>query len=244
MTVAPPVTLTIVSLLPRLLDTNGDAANARVLAQRARWAGVPANVVPVHVPADVPAVVDLVVVGSGTDADLVATRDELLPLADTLRAWFAAGVPVLAVGTGWELLSEGLDLPEGRSVDGLGLVAGRATVRAARVTDDIVVETAHGRVIGFENHARGYTGAAEALGRVLTGTGNGDGSEGTVEGGFIGTHLHGPVLARNPQIADLMLGTACRARGISLTPSEHTAAVDEIAAAARNQVALRLGLGA
>lgn len=244
MTVAPPAALTIVSLLPRLLDTNGDAANARVLAQRARWAGVAADVVPVHALGDVPATVDLVVVGSGTDADLVATRDALLPLADTLRAWLAAGIPVLAVGTGWELLSGGLDLPDGRSVDGLGLVGGRATVRAARVTDDIVVHTEHGRLIGFENHARGFTGADRALGRVQSGTGNGDGSEGAVVGSFIGTHLHGPVLARNPLLADRMLGTACQARGLILTPSAQTAAVDTIAAAAGDQVALRLGLGA
>jgi len=39
--------LTIVSLLPRLQNTNGDAENAAVLAVRARWAGLEATVVPV-----------------------------------------------------------------------------------------------------------------------------------------------------------------------------------------------------
>jgi hypothetical protein len=234
--------LTIVSVLPRLLDTNGDAANARVLAQRARWAGVQADVVSVHSIADLPAAVDLVVIGSGTDADLPATRDELLPLADAVRSWLDGGVPVLAVGTGWELLSDGLDLAGGQTVAGLGLVAGRASALAARATDDIVVDTEDARLIGFENHARGYTGAVRPLGRVQTGTGNGDGTEGTVDGSFIGTHLHGPVLARNPRLADLMLGTACAMRGLTPTASAHTAAVDEIATAARSQVAARLGL--
>jgi len=242
MTVDPSASLTIVTLLPRLLDTNGDAANARVLAQRARWAGVQASVVPVHTPADLPPVVDLVVIGSGTDTDLGGVRDALQPLSAALRGWLADGVPVLAVGTGWELLSDGVDLSGGGTVDGLGLVRGRATARPARATDDLVVATGTERLIGFENHARGYVNAAAALGSVLSGTGNGDGTEGTREGSFIGTHLHGPVLARNPVLADRLLGAACAARGIILDASAHTETVDEMAKAARNQVAVRLSL--
>ena len=234
--------LTIVSLLPRLLDTNGDAANARVLAQRARWSGLAARVVPVHDLADVPDTVDLVSIGSGTDADALATRDALLPLAGALRSWLAGGVPILAVGTGWELLSDGLDLSGGTRVDGLALVAGRAHALPARATDDIVVATDDARLIGFENHARGFTGAQRPLGRVQSGTGNGDGHEGVIVGSFIGTHLHGPVLARNPHLADLMLGAACTTRGLPSPVSTQAAAVDGIAKAARNQVAVRLGL--
>ena len=242
MTVDHPADLTIVTLLPRLLDTNGDAANARVLAQRARWAGLSARIVPVESVADLPGTVDLVVIGSGTDTDLVAARDALSALAEPLRAWLAGGVPVLAVGTGWELLSAGLDLADGSSVDGLGLVSGRASALPARVTDDLVVDADGLRLLGFENHLRGYAGGAAPLGTVPYGTGNGDGSEGAVEGSFIGTHLHGPVLARNPHLADRMLQAACDARALSLVPSAQTASVDGMAKAARNQVAVRLSL--
>ena len=119
MTVDHPTDLTIVTLIPSLLDTNGDAANARVLAQRARWAGLSAVVVPVEKIADLPEAVDLVVIGSGTDTDLLSARDALTSLAEPLRAWLAGGVPVLAVGTGWELLSAGLDLADGTSIDGI-----------------------------------------------------------------------------------------------------------------------------
>jgi CobQ-like glutamine amidotransferase family enzyme len=242
MTVPSTAALTIVSVLPRLLDTNGDAANARVLAQRARWAGLDARVVQVHTLADVPDRVDLVVLGSGTDADLLAARDALQPLADSIGVWQTQGVPILAVGTGWELLSDGVDLAGGTTVDGLGLVPGRAGQMPSRATDDIVVGADESRLIGFENHARGYTGAPETLGRVQTGTGNGDGTEGIIVGSVIGTHLHGPVLARNPGLADRMLDLACTARGLIRAESAHTDTVDDIAKAARNQVAVRLGL--
>lgn len=242
MTADHPADLTIVTLLPRLLDTNGDAANARVLAQRARWAGLSALIVPVQSATDLPETVDLVVIGSGTETDLVAARDALGALAEPLRAWLAGGVPVLAVGTGWELLSAGLDLADGSSVDGLGLVAGRASALPARVADDLAVDAGGLRLLGFENHVRGYVGGPAALGTVSYGTGNGDGTEGVVDGSFTGTHLHGPVLARNPELADRLLRAACTARGLTLAPSAKTESVDGIAKAARNQVAVRLSL--
>jgi CobQ-like glutamine amidotransferase family enzyme len=235
---------TVVSLLPELLNTNGDAGNARVLAQRARWAGLDARIVDVRTPADVPDRVDAVVIGSGTDATLVPARDALLALVDKLREWSTGGVPILAVGTGWELLSWGIELASGEVIEGLALVAGRAVPRAVRATDDLVVTSRYGRLIGFENHARGYVGAeASPLGRVVKGTGNGGGQEGVVMGDVFCTHLHGPVLARNPRLADHILTVALSRAGAEYVSGIHSAAADEIAQAARNQIAVRLGLG-
>jgi hypothetical protein len=236
-------TFTIVSLLPELLNTNGDAGNARVLAQRARWAGFDAHIVEVRTPADVPARVDAVVIGSGTDAALVPARDALLPLVTELREWSTAGIPILAVGTGWELLSWGVELGAGDVVEGLGLVAGRAVPHTPRATDDLVVKSKYGRLIGFENHARGYVGAeGSPLGRVVHGTGNSGGQEGVVMGSVFCTHLHGPVLARNPQLADHILSVAASRIGSTYVPGSRSAEVDDIAKAARNSIAVRLGL--
>jgi CobQ-like glutamine amidotransferase family enzyme len=245
------IALTIVSLLPELLDTNGDAANARVLAQRARWAGFEAEVIPVREAAELPAVVDAMVIGSGNDADLPAAREALLPLADRIRELTTAGVPILAVGTGWELLSWGIELADGTTVEGLGLVAGRAVPAPERATDDLVVTSKYGRLVGFENHARHYVGAeASPLGRVRYGvgngkpTGNGQAQEGLVMGDLFCTHLHGPVLARNPGLADHLLTISLARHGAAYAPGGRSAEVDEIAKAARNQIVVRLGLAA
>ncbi len=236
-------TFTILSVLPELLNTNGDAANARVLAQRARWAGHDARIVEIRTPADVPDHVDAVVIGSGTDAALRPARDALQPLVGLLREWSTAGVPILAVGTGWELLSWGIELGSGDVIEGLGLVAGRAVPRDARATDDLVVTSKYGRLIGFENHARGYVGAeGSPLGRVVRGTGNGQGQEGVVMGSVFCTHLHGPVLARNPGLADHILTVALSLRETKYVAGSRSGEVDDIAKAARNQVAMRLGL--
>ncbi len=75
------------------------------------------------------------------------------------------------------------------------------------------------RTTGFENHRGGTTLGSDAtgLGRVDRGVGNGvgDGLEGAVQGSVIGTYLHGPVLARNPELADHLL---MRALGVDSLP--------------------------
>ncbi|MFC6355674.1 type 1 glutamine amidotransferase [Luethyella okanaganae] len=237
--------ITIVSLFPSLLDTNGDAANARVLARRADWAGTAARVVVVESVEDLPAGVDAVVIGSGTDADLLPARDALMTLHDELRRWATEGVPILAVGTGWELLSGGVELANGTEIDGLGVLPGRAVPRQDRVSDDLVVTSRYGRLIGYENHARDYIHAeGSPLGRVLYGSGNGRDSrqEGVVMGDVFGTHLHGPVLAKNPGLTDHLLTSVLAREGVSYAPAAGAGFVDEMARAARNQIAVRLGL--
>ena len=242
--------LTIVTLFPSLLNSNGDAENARVLARRAEWAGATARVVAIEDAAELPDHVDAVVIGSGSDTDLVAARDKLRTLIDELRRWGTEGVPMLAIGTGWELLSHGIELAGTagapvQSIEGIGILPGRAIPRDVRVTDDLVVKTKFGRLVGFENHARDYNHAeASPLGRVLSGSGNGQGSsqEGVVMGDVFGTHLHGPVLAKNPSLADELLTRMFRRAGVEYIRGERAASVDEIARAARNQIAVRLGL--
>ncbi|WP_198169861.1 type 1 glutamine amidotransferase [Agromyces laixinhei] len=231
------MTLTIVSMLPTLQNTNGDAENARVLASRARWAGLDATVVEVESAAQLPHRVDAVVLGSGSDASLDESRTRLLSMHDEFRRWGTEGVPILSIGTGWELLSWGVELANGRSVEGLGILPGRAVPRASRVTGDLVVKSPRfGMLVGFENHARDYIGAeASPLGRTRAGSGNGrdSGQEGAVMGDVYGTHLHGPVLAKNPEFADRLLETIASRAGLAYAPGDRARTVDEYAAAAR-----------
>lgn len=231
------MTLTIVALLPALQNTNGDAENAAVLRRRAEWAGLDARVVAVDAREQLPERIDAIVLGSGSDSSIERSREVLLTMHDELRTWGTEGVPILAVGTGWELLSWGIERADGSSIEGLGILPGRAVPAPARVTGDLVVASPRfGTLVGFENHARDYVGAeGSPLGRVRAGVGNGRGSgqEGVVMGSVVGTHLHGPVLAKNPAFADHILGVAAERVGAAYVPGAGAAAVDGYAAAAR-----------
>jgi CobQ-like glutamine amidotransferase family enzyme len=231
------MTLNIVALLPALQNTNGDAENAAVLAKRAEWAGIGARIVPVGSRDDLPVRVDAIVLGSGSDSSLEANRAALLTMHDELRTWATEGLPILAVGTGWELLSWGIERPDGSGIEGLGILPGRAVPARGRVTGDLVVASPRfGLLVGFENRARDYVGAeGSPLGRVRAGVGNGrdSGQEGVVMGSVIGTHLHGPVLAKNPTFADHLLDLAATRAGLEYAPGPRAAVVDAYAAAAR-----------
>jgi lipid II isoglutaminyl synthase (glutamine-hydrolysing) len=194
---------------PELLGTYGDGGNAVVLAQRLRWRDIAADVVAVSVDEPLPLQCDLYVVGGGEDAPQTLATNRLT--ADGLGRAVDAGAAVLAVCAGLQVLSNTYTAADGSTVPGLGLLDCTTRPRGSRMIGELVVDaTAFDlpRLTGFENHG-GITSlgvSAIPLGRVVTGFGNGTGGvEGAVSGKVIGTYLHGPVLARNPALADRLL---------------------------------------
>jgi len=233
--------LRILHLYPRELGINGDAGNVLALAERARWRGIEAEVVS-HAPGgELPASADIVHIGSGPLSAQRAVHADVLSIADRLRDWRDAGVPILAIAGGWQLLGRELVTPEGETLAGAGVFPSRAVLGAARHVGEIVVRSTElGSLAGFENHsARTELEGGEPLGRVLSGTGNDGASEGVTVGASIGTHLHGPVLPMNPVLADRLLATALRAE---LPAVPQTERVDRYATNARRAIAERLGV--
>jgi CobQ-like glutamine amidotransferase family enzyme len=211
-------TVTVALLFPDLLGTYGDSGNAVILAQRLRWRGIDAEVLPVLSGDPVPAGCELYVVGGGEDLPQALAARQLGPRSTgpLVRA-VAGGAAVLAVCAGLQILGSSFEGPDGAEGDGVGLVdcvTRRGTGR--RAVGEIVVEAdselALPPLTGYENHA-GVTslgpGVAPA-GRVRRGVGNGgrSGVDGFWSGRVFGTYLHGPVLARNPALADLLLSWA------------------------------------
>lgn len=236
----------IASLFPSILNSNGDAANARVLARRAQWAGIPdVRLAEVEHADQMPSDADVVVVGACSDPDVVRARDLLATVDEALHRAAAAAVPVLAVATGWYVLSQSFLVPGAADGSGLGLFSGSASRRGQRISDDLVVDSTHGQLVGYENHAADYVlGQDEQpLGAVVYGSGNGGGTEGAVTGSLVGTHLHGPILARNPELADHLLGLAFGRTGRRAPESSGQAQeADQYAAKARAAVVAALGL--
>ena len=211
----------IALLLPDLLGTYGDRGNATVLARRLQLRGRPAEVVEVPSDRPIPGDCDLYVVGGGEDvAQIEATR---LLERSPFPAAAQRGAVVLAVCAGLQILGTSSTDVNGNEHRGLGLLDAATHPLPHRAVGEVVTTpaTATGLgeepLTGFENHRGGTTlgTGVMPLARVISGVGNGDSGEGAVAGHIIGTYMHGPVLARNPALADHLLALAT---GLSLEP--------------------------
>jgi len=199
----------IAVVYPESLGTYGDAGNALVLAKRLQWRGIRSQLVPVRIGAPVPEYCDVYVLGGGEDVAQTAAA-MTLRRSRGFRRGVESGAGVFAVCAGLQILGEHFCGPGGHVASGLGLLDARSDELATRAVGDVVVDTAPtlvGPVTGFENHRSGTRlgPGLVPLGRVRHGVGNGDGGDGVMAGGIIGTYLHGPVLAANPALADLIL---------------------------------------
>jgi len=207
----------IVVVYPDLLGTYGDGGNGLVLARRAEWRGMDA--VLLQAPSDCPLPeADVYCLGGGEDGPQVRAARTLIDDGTLVRR-VADGAVVLAVCAGFQIVGRTFPGAAGDPHEGVGLLA-VDTVKAAglRAVGEVLVDVDPDTMgplptlTGFENHggATARREATAALGRVVVGVGNGAGdrSEGAVEGRVVGTYLHGPVLARNPALADRLLSWA------------------------------------
>ncbi|WHU47251.1 glutamine amidotransferase [Gordonia sp. L191] len=208
-------TLRIGLVLPDVMGTYGDGGNALVLRQRARMRGIDAEIISITLDDEVPDSLDVYTLGGAEDyAQRLATRH--LTRYPGLQRAAAAGRPVLAICAAIQVLGHWYETSAGERVDGISLfdltTAPQQTRSIGELVTDPVLPGLTQPLSGFENHRGGSTLGADAtpLGRVRHGVGNGvgDGTEGVVAGSVIGTYLHGPALARNPELADFLLARA------------------------------------
>ncbi len=206
------MSITLVSIYPNLLGTYGDGGNVLALRHRARLHDIDVEVLQVEPGQPVPESGDLYVLGGGEDSAQTAAVNALRADGSLIRA-AERGAAVLAICAGYQLLGEYFPDATSTATAALGLLDVRTDRLPKRAVGELAA-TAKAPLdqilTGYENHAGAtHLGpGASPLGAVRAGVGNGDGSEGATSGHIIGTYLHGPCLARNPQIADVLLGWA------------------------------------
>jgi CobQ-like glutamine amidotransferase family enzyme len=211
-------TIRVGHLYPDYLNIYADRGNIAVLARRAAWRGHDLEVEAIDLADPIrPGEHDLYYVGGGQDREQLLVAGNLAAKAEPLRDAVAGGAAMLAVCGGYQLLGRGYRGFHGEEMPGVGLLPLETVAGEQRMIGDVLIECeldpgVRRNVAGFENHA-GRTvldPGAEPLGRVLAGFGNDgeSGFEGCRAGRVIGTYLHGPLLPRNPWLADWLLAQA------------------------------------
>jgi lipid II isoglutaminyl synthase (glutamine-hydrolysing) len=218
-------------LYPDYLNIYADRGNIAVLSRRAAWRGHELEVrgLSTHDQLE-PGAHDLLYVGGGQDREQALVARDLAAKAESVLEAAERGVAVLAVCGGYQLLGRFYRFLNGEELPGVGLFPHHTIAGERRMIGDILLECEldpgeRRTLAGFENHAgRTYLDeGAEPLGRVVAGFGNdgASGFEGCRVGRAVGTYLHGPLLPRNPWLADWVLAQAlAHAAGTEAEPFE------------------------
>lgn len=225
-------TIRIGLVLPDVMGTYGDGGNAVVLRQRLRMRGHDAEIVEISLSDPVPNSLDVYLLGGAEDsAQRLATRH--LQRYPGLQEAAGRGAPVLAICAAIQVLGHWYETSSGERVDGVGLFDVTTSPQEKRAIGEVatqpLIDGLAQPLTGFENHRGGTKlgGDARPLARVTKGVGNGvgDGLEGVAQGSVLGTYMHGPALARNPELADLLLS---RALGVDSLPPLRLPEVDQL----------------
>ncbi len=218
--------LSIAHLYPDLLDLYSDRGNVIILQKRAEWRGLRVTVDEVtvgHEP-DLSSY-DILVMGGGMDREQGIVAEDLQKRRQNLEKAVAKGTVILAICGGYQLLGNYFETSGGQRIPGLGLLDIHTVGAKERMVGNVVAEMeidgVKTNVIGYENHSgKTYLGAqVQPMMKVIKGYGNSgeDAFEGVRQGSIFGTYLHGPLLAKNPALADHLITLALRRRDLSFT---------------------------
>lgn len=174
--------LDIVVLFPRHLNLNGDLANAGVLAKRAGWYGIDVAVTLIDFDDEMPESTDLIILGHGSANAWSQIAAEGSKQLTWLYAQIDRDVPVLSLASGYEFLAR-------RGCFG-GDLATLTAVNGERRSEFAVFEA---ELFGERRETLGYLNSKSQLPLVAQ------------NGSLLGTLLHGPFLAKNPEVADQLL---------------------------------------
>ena len=212
----------VAHLYPEYLNIYADRGNIAVLESRARWRGIELEVEGVSLGDELrPGAHDLLYIGGGQDREQALIAPDLAARSEAIGEAIAGGAAVLAVCGGYQLFGRFYRDQDGAELPGAGVFPLETVAGERRMIGDCLLECeleagVRETLAGFENHA-GVTrldASAVPLGRVVAGFGNDgeSGFEGARVGSAVGTYLHGPLLPRNPWLADWLLARALEHR--------------------------------
>ena len=209
--------LTIGHLYPDLLNLYGDRGNIQCLMKRCEWRGIEARTIAYELDDRIDfSDLDIVLLGGGSDREQMLVCEKLQEIQPEFKKYVENDGVVIAICGGYQLLGKYYKTDAG-TMQGLDLVDLYTVQGEGRLIDNIVLKTDlfDMPIVGFENHGgRTEIGSNRPLGKVLYGSGNDgkSGYEGVIYRNVIGTYLHGPLLPKNPCLADELIIRALRRR--------------------------------
>lgn len=202
-------------LYPDMLNLYGDRGNIIALTVRMKSRGIDVQTDAITMGKKFNADdYDILFIGGGQDFEQDVLLDDLKKGKDIeINKAIQSGTPMLAICGGYQMLGKYYKTYDGKMLEYMGALDFYTEGKEERMIGNYAYKTKEGiEVVGFENHSgRTYLGKGiEPLGTIIKGYGNNgeDGTEGVRYKNTFGTYSHGPVLPKNPQLADLLISKA------------------------------------
>lgn len=231
--------LSILHLYPDTLRLNGEAGNVQAISVRAVAFGLTVKTTFVEVGEALPNKrPKIIFLGSGTLAGTKLAAEDLSSKTDAIHRWVGQGTKVVAVGSGFDLISQGLELIDGNFVTGLGLTNTTHKIEVEHKVGEVVLTNG---LAGFVNSNRSIlrgSGSYE-LGKVVSSdfsplVGYVDGYS---DGKVLASNVQGPLFPMNPKLADELISWIYP----KLTKPASLRKVDQLASKARAAISTRVG---
>jgi lipid II isoglutaminyl synthase (glutamine-hydrolysing) len=242
--------LTIGWLYPELMSTYGDRGNIVVLQKRCEWRGIKTEVKHLNVGFDSKLLSEcnLLFMGGAQDIQQQIVALDLIKKREELKHMIEDDVPGLYICGAYQFLGKYYKEGNGKIINGLGILdlyTENPGLNVPRLIGNVAIKTLKNIIVGFENHGgRTYLGKQVKLfGKVIKGFGNNgdDQTEGAIYKNSFGTYLHGPILPKNPEFADLLIKLALEKKyqspTVNLSPLD-----DSMETSAYNVIAKRLNI--
>ncbi len=202
--------LNILHLYSKEMNLYGDHGNILTLRKRCEWRGIKTKVYTHEPGQEIPNDIDIIFGGGGQDSGQSKIEKDLVRIAPELKEMIEAGTPTLVICGLYQLFGEYFETSEGQKIQGTNILGITTKGGPTRLIGNITINTPElGEVVGYENHS-GLTTLKPgtlAFGTVVNGAGNNgeDMTEGAMYKNCIGTYLHGPILPKNPRVADFLI---------------------------------------
>ncbi|MBR5939345.1 glutamine amidotransferase [Candidatus Saccharibacteria bacterium] len=205
--------LKILHLYPKEMNLYADHGNVLTLIKRCEWRGIKTEVIEYEPGGKIPDDIDIIFGGGGQDSGQETIVKDLPKIAPKLKKLIENGTTTLVICGLYQLFGNFFETAGGKSLEGARILNLTTKAGPNRLIGNIVIDSSDfGEVVGYENHS-GLTNLGEGLnpfGTVISGHGNNgeDQTEGARYQNCIGTYLHGPLLPKNPAVADFLIREA------------------------------------
>lgn len=203
----------IVQLYPNDMNIYGDYGNVLTLQKRLEWHGYQPIVTAYNQADTSPKDADIIIGGGGQDSGQSKIKEDLIKIGPNIKQLAENNIPMLVICGLYQLFGNYFKTSDGQEIPGIGLFDIKTIAESERLIGNIIINSQKfGEIIGYENHS-GQTflsDGVQPLGIVKKGFGNNslDKTEGTIYKNVIGSYLHGPILPKNPVIADFLIEQA------------------------------------